>query len=135
MEVQQLSQSEFAEMLKSADNKTYTTTFDNDAWYEQVTLEEVDYRHKVLSLKKISSELLTKKAFEAQPSLEPIRLRAQSNGPVIALVFNTKSTLFYHLLTDTRKEMELAKRLVVFFGKSLIPKPVVPESPSDHCAN
>ena len=122
MEIQQVNQTEFAEMLKSAGNETYQTTFENDAWYEQVTIEEVAYRHKLISLKKLSSELLTRKAFEAKPSIEPIRLRAQGNSHVVALVFNTKSTVFYHLLVDTKSEMTKAKRLVIFFAKSLLPK-------------
>ena len=122
MEIQQVNQTEFAEMLKSAGNEAYQTTFENDAWYEQVTMEETIYRHKLLSLKKLSSELLNKKAFEAKPSIEPIRLRAQGNGPVVALVFNTKSTVFYHLLVSSRREMAQAKRLVIFFAKSLLPK-------------
>ena len=122
MEIQQVNQTEFAEMLKSAGNETYQTTFENDAWYEQVTIEEVAYRHKLISLKKLSSELLTRKAFEAKPSFEPIRLRAQGNGPVVALVFNTKSTVFYHLLVSSKREMAQAKRLVIFFSKSLLPK-------------
>ena len=122
MEIQQVNQTEFAEMLKSVGNETYQTTFENDAWYEQVTMEETIYRHKLLSLKKLSSELLNKKAFEAKPSIEPIRLRAQGNGPVVALVFNTKSTVFYHLLVSSRREMAQAKRLVIFFAKSLLPK-------------
>ena len=136
MEVKQLNQTEFAEMLNSANNETYQTTFENDAWYEQVTIGEVTYRHKLLSLKKLSSELLTRKAFEAKPSIEPIRLRAHGNGPVVALVFNTKSTVFYHLLVDTKSEMTKAKRLVIFFAKSLLPKgPKQPaEMPLAYCA-
>ena len=136
MEVKQLNQSEFAEMLKSANNETYQTTFENDAWYEQVTIGEVAYRHKLISLKKLSSELLTRKAFESKPSFEPIRLRAQENGPVVALVFNTKSTVFYHLLVDTKSEMAKAKRLVIFFAKSFLPKsPKKPtEMPLAYCA-
>ena len=122
MEIQQVNQSEFAEMLKSAGTETYQTTFENDVWYEQVTMEDMTYRHKLLSLKKLSSELLYKKAFEAKPSIEPIRLRTQGNGPVVALVFNTKSTVFYHLLVSSKKETAKAKRLVIFFAKSLLPK-------------
>ena len=122
MEIQQLNQTEFAEMLKSTGNETHQTTFENDAWYEQITMEEMTYRHKLISLKKLSSELLTRKAFDAKPSIEPIRLRAQGNGPVVALVFNTKSTVFYHLLVDTKSEMAKAKRLVIFYAKSLLPK-------------
>ena len=122
MEIQLLNQTEFAEMLKSAGNETHQTTFENDVWYEQVTIGEVTYRHKLLSLKKLSSELLARKAFEAKPCAEPIRLRAQSNGPVVALVFNTKTTVFYHLMVGSKKEMALAKSLVNFFAKSLLPK-------------
>ena len=55
MEIQLLNQTEFAEMLKSAGNETHQTTFENDVWYEQVTIGEVTYRHKLLSLKKLSS--------------------------------------------------------------------------------
>ena len=136
MEIQQVNQTEFAEMLKSAGNETYQTTFENEVWYEQVTMEEVIYRHKLISLKKLSSELLNKKAFEAKPSYEPIRLRAQGNGPVVALVFNTKSTVFYHLLVSSKREMAQAKRLVIFFAKSLLTKINQPqqEVPSAYCA-
>ena len=109
-------------MLKSAGIETYQTTFENDVWYEQVTAGEVTYLHKLISLKKLSSELLIKKAFEAKPSSEPIRLRTQANGPVVALVFNTKSTVFYHLMVGSKKEMAQAKRLVISFAKSLLPK-------------
>ena len=126
MEIQLLNQTEFAEMLKSAGNETHQTTFVNDVWYEQVTIGEVTYRHKLLSLRKLSSELLAKKAFEAKPCVEPIRLRAQGNGPVVALVFNTKTTVFYHLMVGTKKEIALAKSLVNFFAKSLLPKTAKP---------
>ena len=122
MEIQLLNQTEFAEMLKSAGNETHQTTFVNDVWFEQVTIGEVAYRHKLLSLKKLSSELLARKAFEAKPCTEPIRLRAQSNGPVVALVFNTKTTVFYHLLVGSKREMAQAKSLVNSFAKSLLPK-------------
>ena len=129
MEIQQLNQTEFAEMLKSAGTETYQTTFENDVWYEQVTIEDTTYRHKLLSLKKLSCELLNKKAFESKPSIEPIRLRAQENGSVVALVFNTKSTVFYYLLVSSKREMAKAKRLVTFFAKNLLPKPLQ-EAPS-----
>ena len=122
MEIQQVNQTEFAEKLKSAGNETHQTTFENEVWYEQVTVGEVTYRHKLLSLKKLSSELLNKKALEAKPPTEPIRLRAQGNGPVVALVFNTKTTVFYHLLVSSKREMAQAKRLVIFFAKSLLQK-------------
>ena len=93
MEIQQVNKTEFAEMLKSAGNETHQTTFENDVWYEQVTVEEVTYRHKLLALRKLSSELLNKKAFESKPRIEPLRLRAQGNGPVVALVFTTNGVL------------------------------------------
>ena len=122
MEIQQVNKTEFAELLKSAGNETHQNAFENDVWYEQVTVGEVTYRHKLLSLKKLSSELLTKKAIEAKPSSEPIRLRTHSSGPVAALVFNTKSTVFYHLMVGSKREMAQAKRLVISFTISLLPK-------------
>ncbi len=136
MEIQLLNQTEFAEMFKSAGNETHQTTFVNDVWYEQVTIGEVTYRHKLLSLRKLSPELLTRKAFEAKPCAEPIRLRAQGNGPVVTLVFNTKSTVFYHLMVGSQREMAQAKNLVNFFAKSLLPKTVkqLQEAPSASCA-
>ena len=116
MEIQQVNQTEFAEMLKSAGNETHQTTFENDVWYEQVTIEEVTYRHKLLALRKLSSEMLNKKAFESKPCTEPLRLRAQGNGPVVALVFTTKSTVFYHLMVGSKRGMAQAKRLVILFA-------------------
>ena len=136
MEIQQVNQTELAEMLKSAGNETHQTTFENDVWYEQVTIGEVTYRHKLLSLKKLSSELLNKKAFEAKPRIEPLRLRAQGNGPIVALVFTTKSTVFYHLMVGSKRGMAQAKRLVILFSKSLLPKTAkqLQEAPSASCA-
>ena len=136
MEIQLLNQTEFAEMLKSAGNETHQTTFENDVWYEQVTVGEVTYRHKLLALRKLSSELLNKKAFESKPRIEPLRLRAQGNGPVVAIVFNTKTTVFYHLMVGSQREMAQAKRLVIFFTKSLLPKTAqqLQEAPSASCA-
>ena len=136
MEIQQVNQTEFAEMLKSAGNETHQTTFENDVWYEQVTIGEVIYRHKLLSLRKLSSELLARKAFEAKRCVEPLRLRAQGNGPVVALVFNNKSTVFYHLLVGSKREMAQAKSLVNCFAKSLLPKTAkeLQEAPSASCA-
>ena len=125
-----------AELLKSAGNETHQPTFENDVWYEQVTVGEVTYRHKLLALRKLSSELLAKKAFEAQPCTEPLRLRDQGNGPAVALVFTANSTVFYHLMVGSKKEMAQAKRLVIFFAKSLLPKTAkqLQEAPSASCA-
>ena len=136
MEIQQVNQTEFAEMLKSAGNETHQTTFENDMWYEQVTVGEVTYRHKLLALRKLSSELLNKKAFEAKPCIEPLRLRDQGNGTVVALVFTTKSTVFYHLIVGSKREMAQAKSLVNCFAKSLLPKTAkqLQEAPSASCA-
>jgi len=118
MEIQQVNQTEFAEMLKSSGNETHQTTFEKDVWYE------------------LSVELLTRKAFEAKPCVEPIRLRSQGNGPVVAIVFNTKSTVFYHLMVGSKREMAQAKSLVIFFAKSLLPKTAkqLQEAPSASCA-
>ena len=127
MEIKEMTQSQFAKALVSAGNETYQTTFENDVWYEQVTFEDTLCRHKLLTLKKTTSELLARKALESKPSVEPIRLRAHSQGPVVALVFNSKTTLFYHLFMGTKSEMALAKRLVVFFSKSFLPS--VPRQP------
>lgn len=122
MEIKQLTQSEFAQMLKQAGDETYQTTFENDAWYEQVTLGETIYQHKLLTLKKTSEELLTKKALESKHPCEPVRLRAQNGGFVLALVFNSKTTVYYHLLGVSKSETAQAKRLVIYFAKSLLPK-------------
>ena len=122
MEAQQLTKTAFTKTLKSVGNETYQTIFENEVWYEQITVGEVIYRHKLLSLKKLRSELINKKTLESTPAFEPIRLRAQSGGPVMAYVFNTKTTVFYHLLVSSISEMAQAKRLVTVFAKSLLPK-------------
>lgn len=122
METKQLNQSEFHQMLKLASIENLQTIFDKDTWYEQVILEETIYQHKLLSLKKTSEELLIRKALEAKPSIEPIRLRAQNGGCVLALVFSTKTTVYYHLLAISKSEIAQAKRLVNYYAKSLLPK-------------
>ena len=122
MEIKQLTHSEFAETLNSADPATYQTIFENETWYEQVTIDEIIYRQKLLSLKKVSQELLAKKALEAKPAEEPIRLRAQNNGRVVALVFYSKTTLFYHLLASSKREIAQAKRMVHYYAKSILSK-------------
>ena len=127
METQQLTKTAFAQTLKSAGNETYQTVFENEVWYEQITVGEVIYRHKLLSLRKLSSELINKKTLKTTPSCEPIRLRAQNGGPVVAYVCNTKTTVFYHLLVSSKSEMIQAKRLVAVFAKSLLPKTTQPQ--------
>ena len=122
METKQLNQSEFNQMLKQAGNENLQNIFNKDTWYEQVTLGESIYQHKLLSLKKTSEVLLTRKALKAKPSVEPIRLRAQNGGCVLALVFNTKTTVYYHLLGISKSEIAQAKRLVIYFAKSLLPE-------------
>ena len=133
METKQLTQSDFAQMLKQAGNETYQTTFEKDTWYEQVTFGETIYQHKLLSLKKMSEELLTRKALESKNSCQPVRLRAQNGGSVLALVFNSKTTVYYHLLGVSKSETALAKRLVIYFAKSLLPNTTrqLPETISD----
>ena len=122
MEMKQVTKSEFTAMLKSVGNDRCQTIYENGEWYETVTIGEETYCHKLLVLKQLSLELLKNKAFKADPTVEPIRLRAQSNGPVVALVFNTKYTVFYHLITSTKSEMDQARRMVICYSRSLFPK-------------
>ena len=136
MEIQQVNKTQNPQLLKPAGRKTHQTTFENDVWYEQVTVEEVTYRHKLLALRKLSSELLNKKAFESKPRIEPLRLRARGDGTVVAGVFTTKSTVCYHLMVGSKRGMAQAKRLVILFAKSLLPKTAkqLQEAPSASCA-
>lgn len=124
MEIKQLTQSEFTKMLKQAGNETYQTTFENDVWYEQVTLGETTYQHKLLWLKELSEEMLIKKASGAKNACKPICLRAKNGGSVLALAFNSKTTVYYHLLGISKSEMAQAKRIVIYFSKSLLPQKV-----------
>ena len=122
METKQLSKSALSQMLKQAGQENLQTIFNKDTWYEQITLGETIYQHKLLSLKKATEEMLLRKALEAKPSVEPIRLRTQNGGYVLALVLNTKTTVYYHLLGISKSEMVQAKRLVLYFAKSLLPE-------------
>jgi len=124
METQQLTKTAFAEMLKSAGNETYQTTFEKDVWYEQITVGEVAYRHKLISLKSLNSEQLNKKAMESKTPVLPTGLRAHNDGPVLASVFNTNTTVYYHIELSAKYNEAQAKSLVVYYAKSLLPKNV-----------
>lgn len=122
MKAKQLNKSEFTAMLMSNGNENHQLVFENETWFEEVTIGGETFCHKLLALKKTSADLINRKALGAEPSIEPLRLKAKQNGPVVALVFNTHYSVYYHLLISSKSEMAEAKRLVIWFAKSLISK-------------
>ena len=121
MEVKELNKTDFAVIAKKNGNETRQFVFEDNAWYEQLTVDDVLYRHKVLSVKPLSREGLDKKAEEIQPGVLPICLR--SSGEVMAFVCNGKTALYYYLPSGTKKWRARAQQVVFNYAKSMIASP------------
>jgi hypothetical protein len=118
MEVKELNKTDFAVIAKKNGNETRQFVFEDNAWYEQLTVDDVQYRHKLLSVKLLSKDGLDKKAEEIQPGTLPICIR--SYGEVMAFVCSGKTAVYYHLPLGTKKWKARAKQVVFNYAKSLI---------------
>ena len=122
METKEMNKTDFAAVVEKNGEELRQLVFDGGAWYEQVVVDGILCRHKVLTIKQLSADALEKKAKEVQPGNLPMRLREQATGPVLAFVCFGKSTLYYHAPLNTREGKARAQQIVLNYSKSLIAK-------------
>lgn len=122
METMDLNKSDFAAIAKQNDNETRQLVIEGGVWYEQITVDDVAYRHKLLSVRAVTKEALDRKAQEILPGALPIRLKENSQGEVLAFVCKGKATLFYHVPLGTKQWKAHAQRVVFNYAKSLLAK-------------
>ena len=122
METKDLNKSDFAVIAKQNGNVTRQTVIENGVLYEQLTVDEIQYRHKLLSVRPLSKEALNRKAQDVQPGALPMRLRESANGKVLAFLCHGKTVLFYHLPVGTKEQKKHAQQMVYCYAKSLVAK-------------
>lgn len=120
MKTMNLTQSEFAAILKSANCETCESVFENEVFYNQITIDDVTYRCKALTLKPLNLKQLTRKANSSRHASEPVRLRDKNKDTVIAHLYNSKTTLYYHLPSLSHYEQKTAKESVICYAKSIV---------------
>ena len=120
MEIKNLNKTEFAAIAKQNGNETRQLVIENGVLYEQLTIDEVLYRHKLLSVRPLSKEALEKKAQDMQPGALPMRLRESAKGETLAFVCRGKAVLFYHLPIGSKQQKSRAQQLVYCYAKSLV---------------
>ena len=122
MQKKDLTKTNFKAIAKQNDNATRQIVIENGVMYEQLTVDDIQYRHKLLSVRYMSMEALNKKVQAVQPGTLPIRLKESAQGKVLAFVCQGKTTLFYHLPIDTREQTDRARQVVFGYAKSLAVK-------------
>ena len=122
MEIKDLNKSDFAVIAKKNGNVTRQTVIENGVLYEQLTVGEVLYRHKLLSVRSLSKEALDRKVQNVQPGTLPTRLRENAKGEILAFVCRGKTALFYHLPIGSKEQKVHAQHLVFSYAKSLVAK-------------
>ena len=122
MEIKNLNKTDFAVIAKQNGNEMRQIVIENGVLYEQLTIDEIQYRHKLLSVKPLSKEALDKKAQEVQSGTLPVRLKESAQGEILAFVCRGKTTLYYHLPIGTKAQKARAQQVVYSYAKSLIAK-------------
>ena len=122
MEIKDLNKSDFAVIAKKNGNVTRQTVIENGVLYEQLTVDEIQYRHKLLSVRPLSKEALDRKAQDVQPGALPMRLRESAKGETLAFVCRGKAALFYHLPIGSKEQKSRAQQMVYCYAKSIVAK-------------
>ena len=120
MEIKELNKTDFKAIVKQNSNETRQFIIDNGVMYEQLTVDNIQYRHKLLSVRPLSKEALDRKVQDNQPGTLPIRLKESAQGEILAFVCCGKSTLYYHLPISSKEQKARAQQVVFNYAKSLI---------------
>ena len=121
MEIKVVNKTEFTAIVKK-NKQTRQSMIDNGIVYEQLTVDDIQYRHKLLSVRLVSMEMLDRKAQVIQPGTLPLRLKESAQGDTLAFVCRGKTALFYHLPIDTKEKKNRAQQIVFSYAKSLVAK-------------
>lgn len=119
MEIKVVNKTEFTAIAKK-NKQTRQFMIDNGIVYEQLTVDDIQYRHRLISVRLVSMEMLDKKAQVIQPGALPIRLKDSAQGDTLAFVCRGKTALFYHLPIDTKEKKNRAQQIVFSYAKSLV---------------
>ena len=122
MEIRDLNKSDFAVIAKKNGSVTRQTVVENGVLYEQLVVDEIQYRHKLLSVRPLSKEALDRKVQKVQPGTLPSRLKESAQGEILAFVCKGKTALFYHLPISTKEQKSRAQQIVYCYAKSLVAK-------------
>lgn len=120
MEIKELNKTDFKAIVKQNSNETRQFVIENGVMYEQLTVDNNQYRHKLLSVRPLSKEALDRKVQDNQPGTLPIRLKESAQGEILAFVCCGKSTLYYHLPISSKAQKVRAQQVVFNYAKSLI---------------
>ena len=119
MEIKVVNKTEFTAIAKK-NKQTRQFMIDNGIVYEQLTVDDIQYRHRLISVRLVSMEMLDKKAQVIQPGVLPIRLKDSAQGDTLAFICRGKTALFYHLPIDTKEKKNRAQQIVFSYAKSLV---------------
>ena len=108
METKVVNKTEFTAIAKK-NKQTRQSMIDNGIVYEQLTVDDIQYRHKLLSVRLVSMEMLDRKAQVIQPGTLPLRLKESAQGDTLAFFCRGKTALFYHLPIDTKEKKNRAQ--------------------------
>ena len=119
MEIKVVNKTEFTAIAKK-NKQIRQFMIDNGIVYEQLTVDDIQFRHRLLSVRLVSMEMLDKKAQVIQPGALPIRLKDSAQGDTLAFICCGKTALFYHLPIDTKEKKNRAQQIVFSYAKSLV---------------
>ena len=122
MEIKDLNKTDFKAIVKQNSKEARQFVIENGVMYEQVTVDNIQYRHKLLSVRPLSKEALDRKVQDIQPGTLPLRLKESAQGEILAFVCSGKSTLYYHLPISSKAQKARAQQVVYNYAKSLIAK-------------
>lgn len=122
MEIKDLNKTDFKAIIKQNSKAARQFVIENGVMYEQVTVDNIQYRHKLLSVRPLSKEALDRKVQAIQPGTLPIRLKESAQGEVLALVCGGKTVLYYHLPISSKEQKARAQQMVYCYAKSLVAK-------------
>ena len=122
MEIKDLNKTDFKAIVKQNGKAARQFVIENGVMYEQVTVDNIQYRHKLLSVRPLSKEALDRKVQAIQPGTLPIRLKESAQGEVLALVCGGKTVLYYHLPINSKEQKTRAQQMVYCYAKSLVAK-------------
>lgn len=122
MEIKELNKTDFKAIVKQNSNETRQFVIENGVMYYQLTVDNIQYRHKLLSVRPLSKEVLDRKVQDIQPGTLPLRLKESAKGEILAFVCSGKTTLYYHLPISSKAQKARAQQVVFNYAKSLAAK-------------
>ena len=109
MAIENITKTEFQSLLKSIGDATFTIVFDGDAWYEQLTDNEVVYSHKLLSFKEL-------KSYDALSTKNKSFVKTERGD---ARVCVCDAAIYYCLVPGTKRERNEARKSAYSYAEMI----------------